>query len=82
MSDGGNNYSYIAFHYIHQNPFKAKLVAKLEDWKYSSFADYAGYRNGNLCNKELTWQLIGFNKENFIIESYKMIDEEINKNIF
>lgn len=82
MSDGGNNYSYIAFHYIHQNPFKAKLVAKLEDWKYSSFADYTGYRNGNLCNKELAWQLIGFNKENFIIESYKMIDEEISKNIF
>jgi len=27
-------------HYIHQNPLHAKLVAKIEDWKYSSYREY------------------------------------------
>lgn len=26
----------IAFHYIYQNPLKAKLVSKMEDWRFSS----------------------------------------------
>ena len=82
MSDGGNNYSYIAFNYIHQNPFKAKLVSKIEGWPYSSFPDYAGVRNGNICDQELALQLIGFNKENFIADSYSMIDEESSRKIF
>jgi REP element-mobilizing transposase RayT len=82
MSDGDSNYGYIAFHYIHQNPIKAKLVSKLEDWPYSSFNDYAGCRNGNLCDRELAWQLIGYDKANFISESYSMIDEEISNKIF
>lgn len=34
------------FHYIHQNPWKANLVSKMEDWEYSSFTDYAGIRPG------------------------------------
>jgi len=82
MSEGVGNYAFIAFHYIHQNPFKAKLISKLEDWPYSSFPDYAGCRNGNLCDRELALQLIGYNKANFISESYSMIDEEICKKIF
>jgi REP element-mobilizing transposase RayT len=41
------------FYYIHQNPLKAGLVDKLEDWRFSSYLDYAGLRNGTLCNKEL-----------------------------
>jgi hypothetical protein len=82
MSDGDSNYGYIAFHYIHQNPIKAKLVSKLEDWQFSSFNDYAGFRNGNLCDQELAWQLIGYDKANFISESYNMIDEEISNKIF
>ena len=27
----------ICFHYIRQNPFRAKLVNRLENWEYSSF---------------------------------------------
>jgi hypothetical protein len=82
MSDGSNNYSYIAFHYVHQNPYKANLVSQMEDWKYSSFCDYAGLRNGTLCDKELAEQLIGFNPENFMIESYSLIDDDISRKIF
>ncbi len=28
------------FHYIHQNPLKAELVKKMEEWTHSSFKDY------------------------------------------
>lgn len=82
MSDGTNHYGYTAFHYIHQNPLAAKLADKLEDWKYSSFCDYAGSRNGTLCDRELAKQLIGFNHENFIAESYTLIDDEMSRKIF
>ena len=53
LSKGGNNYDYICIHYIHQNPLKAKLVKKMEDWDYSSFKDYCGLRKGTLCNKDI-----------------------------
>lgn len=82
MSDGTNHYGYIAFHYIHQNPLVAGLVNRLEDWIYSSFPDYAGLRNGKLCDKELAEKIIGFNKENFIEESYKMIDNDKISKLF
>ena len=35
-----DRYLRTCFHYIHQNPLKAGLVQKMEDWKYSSFNDY------------------------------------------
>jgi putative transposase len=79
---GDERYRFIAFNYIHQNPLVAGLVAKMEDWKYSSFADYAGLRNGTLCNKLLAEQLIGFDKSNFIKESYRSINPETLKDIF
>jgi len=46
------------FHYIHQNPWKAGLVSKMENWKYSSFSDFAGFRDGTLCNKQLALELL------------------------
>ncbi|MDZ4714488.1 MAG: transposase [Cytophagales bacterium] len=27
-----NDYANVAFHYIHQNPMKARMVSKMEDW--------------------------------------------------
>ena len=48
-----NDYYFNCFHYIHQNQFMAGLVKKMEDWKFSSFRDYAGLRNGTLCNNLL-----------------------------
>lgn len=41
----GPNYATACFHYIHQNPVRAGLTQKLEDWELSSFKDYAGLRN-------------------------------------
>lgn len=66
------DYLLTCFHYIHQNPMKAGLVKRMEDWEMSSFLDYAGLRNGTLCNKEVAYQLLGIplSSEQFLKESY------------
>ena len=53
LNDESKNYNYAVtcFHYIHQNPLNAKLCNKLENWKFSSYPDYAGLRNGSLIIK-------------------------------
>ena len=82
LSKGSKAYDYICMHYIHQNPMKAKLVKKMEDWDYSSFRDYCGFRNGTLCNKKLAIQLLNINMKTFYDDSYRLInDDEIN-NLF
>ena len=43
-----SDYRRICFHYIHQNPIKAKLTEKMEDWPYSSFPDYIGKKKGDI----------------------------------
>lgn len=48
--DISEGYPFICFQYIHQNPMKAGLVTKMEDWLYSSFRDYVGLRNGTLAS--------------------------------
>jgi len=77
-----NNYIVACFQYLHQNPVNAGLVKKLEDWKFSSFLDYAGLRNGTLCNKELAFQMINFDRDNFIEQVYAIIDEKELKGIW
>ena len=53
-----NNYSYTCFNYIHENPAEAGLARSPEDWVYSSARDYAGLRNGTMCNQELARKLL------------------------
>lgn len=52
-----NNYHQVCFDYIHNNPVEAKICERAVDWKYSSARDYAGLRNGTLCNQELAKEL-------------------------
>ena len=47
------------FDYIHDNPVRAGLVNNASDWPYSSAMDWAGLREGTLCNYELAERLIG-----------------------
>jgi|SRR5665213_127550 len=82
LSGGDANYGFVAFHYIHQNPLKAGLVTRIEDWKFSSFPDYAGIRMGTICNKELAFKNIGFDRDNFVEESYRAIDDLLIQKIF
>jgi hypothetical protein len=76
VSEGSKSYDLTCFNYIHQNPMKAKLVEKMEDWPYSSFRDYCGIRNGTLCNKELAVKLLGLNMEVFYEDSYRIINAD------
>jgi putative transposase len=45
-------YLQVCFNYIHQNPVKAGMVAKAEDWEFSSYIDLVGMRDGNFVNRE------------------------------
>jgi len=76
------DYVFTCFQYIHQNPVRYGLVKKMEDWQYSSFVDYCGFRNGSLCNQKLAYELINFDKENFYNQSYIAIEEQKLKNIW
>ena len=67
------------FHYIHQNPLVAKLANRLEDWEFSSFKDYAGLRDGTLCQKELAAIHCNYSPENFLEVSYKLVEEKFIK---
>ena len=75
MNDN-NTVSYLVScaHYIHQNPIKAGLTKNLSEWKFSSYLDFAGLRNGTLCNQELFFKLSGMKKDDFIKESETMLD--------
>jgi len=55
----GNDYAVQCFRYIHENPSEAGLTICPTDWIYSSARDYAGLRQGNLCNKILAKELLG-----------------------
>ena len=63
-----------AMHYVHQNPWKAGLVKKIEEWPFSSFPDYCGFRNGKLCNKDLMLALTGYDLNSFYSDSYNVIE--------
>ena len=63
--DGSESCGVQAFHYIHKNPYKSKLVLKLQDWEFSSYKDYAGLRKGKLCNIELATKLLDLDLLNF-----------------
>ena len=69
--------SIMCLHYIHQNPLKARLVTKMENWKHSSFAEYCEPKNNLLCNLSLSEELLRFNKSSFYEDSYKEIGDEV-----
>ncbi|MDR9409649.1 MAG: transposase [Balneolaceae bacterium] len=72
-----NNYPLICFLYIHQNPIRSGLVENFGDWPFSSYQDYAGLRNGKLCNKKLATNLLDIPKteDRFIQLSKKSIPD-------
>ncbi|MEM1120148.1 MAG: hypothetical protein AAGJ18_06845 [Bacteroidota bacterium] len=56
----GNDYGFRCFNYVHDNAVEAKIVKKAIDYEWSSAKDYAGLRNGTLCNLEMGRQLRDF----------------------
>ncbi len=70
------NHDTTAFHYIHQNPMKAGLVKRMEDWEYSSFKDYLCLREESLCNIDLAKEHLDINFDKLCEESYRVINFE------
>lgn len=70
------------FHYIHQNPLRAGLCNDLKDWEFSSYLDYAEIRQGKLVSKQLTYDMIDINQDNFVSLSNLFIDENRIKGLF
>ncbi len=61
-------------HYIHQNPVRAGLAQKMEDWQYSSFRDLAGIRNGKLCAMDALMEFTGYDLSTFYQDSYDALN--------
>jgi putative transposase len=81
ISPDSNCYGLTCFNYIHQNPMKAGLVKKMEDWEYSSFRDYWSRDKNSLHNEEVAVRLLGLNIQTFYEDSYKIIDSADLDNI-
>lgn len=81
VTDNHKFHGATAFHYIHQNPMKAGLVKKMEDWNYSSFKDYVELRDGKLCDKQLTFQLLDLDSKTLYQDSYEVINNGALKKI-
>lgn len=62
---------YIVLAYIHFNPYKAGIVNKLTDYKFSSYNKYA---NGNIDRKNIYYL--------FQTDDYKLLFEEIHREYF
>jgi len=52
-----DQYPKACFDYIHNNPVKAHLERKPEDWEFSSYPDWIGARPGKLINKARAMEL-------------------------
>lgn len=71
------DYMQNCFWYIHYNPAEAGLITNLEDWRYSSFPDYYGFRNGTLCAKEKALARIGISETELKAAGKANIDKKI-----
>lgn len=69
-----NHYLLNVIHYCHQNPWRARLVNKIEEWPFSSFPDYCGLRDDDLCNRQLFLELTGHSLDDFYKDSYGRIE--------
>jgi len=60
--------------YIHQNPLRSDLVEKQEDWKFSSFNDFVGFRNGSLPKIDIILNDFNNDKKKFYEYSSEMLN--------
>ncbi len=73
-----DEYAHTCFHYIHQNPLRARLVNKMEAWPHHSFNEYWKRENG-ICNVKLAGELltVPIEPNQFYAESYAVIPKEV-----
>jgi putative transposase len=69
--------------YIHLNPSKAGLVARPEDWEFSSYPKYVGVRDGTLPRTDFVLAQIGSPSEyRRFIEEYAVAEGIIDHLLF
>jgi hypothetical protein len=80
MLDKDEDYPVTCFHYIHQNPLRAKIVKELGQWEFSSYRDFAGLRDPFLVDVEKAIARLDLptDKARFIHDSHKLIPDEFN----
>ena len=66
-----DDYLFTITAYIHQNPFRAGLVKKLEDWEYSSYREYLGLNKNNIVDTKILREYYSS------IEEFKKFSEEM-----
>ena len=76
LNEAKNDYLLSCFMYIHQNPYLAKLVDKIEDWEFSSFRDYAGLRDGKLPNMELGLEMVQISQNEIYDLTYTLMQDK------
>jgi hypothetical protein len=77
-----DDHPFTCFHYIHQNPMKAGLVSRMEEWEMSSFIDFLNPNSDSICNRSLAYDFLEVPKssDDFLEQSYKvhLLDSQIN----
>ena len=68
-----DNYFLSVVRYIHQNPVRAKIVDKIEDYKWSSFNSYIGEDSG-IIDKDFVLNMININE---FEEFHQVVEDEI-----
>ncbi|MDX2133516.1 MAG: transposase [Saprospiraceae bacterium] len=76
------DYSMVCLRYILQNPVKAGLAERPEDWPFSNFRDLAGLRKGSLCNHTLLEQELGLSRALMLESVHDPIDPLLEKKIW
>ena len=71
-----DDYLPTTFHYIHQNAFRANLVHRLEDWKWSSLHEYLELTSDLVCKTDVACSCIDINKDRILEDSYSVIPDE------
>ncbi len=52
--------------FIHEAPVRKGLVRSAREWEFSSFHEYSGSAEFELCNKALCYEIGGFSKEDLL----------------
>ena len=69
----GDEYFLTVLRYIHQNPMKARLCDKLEDYQYSSYRDYI-YKCNDLLDYSFAYEILG--TTDFIKFNQELVDDK------
>lgn len=77
-----DEYPDFAFHYIHQNAYKAGLCKRIEDWEFSSFKEYTPSATTILCSTEVGFKYLNIDPSSFLNDSYAILNEDQITNLF